>query len=207
MYGNTLKYPQEEVALEPRPDWWRVRPEEILDLCKNVRRGKAEILAMTPGGFPVYAVYYGDFSEPAPQSNWSAAGSSNTYKSYFDRDGKPQTFLFLAGIHGSEAESVCAAVNLIQLLETGKDFRGKEYPALRKLIEQYRFIILPCANMDECFRVTKSFEPKCRRVCTEQEYDQLRRAFFEKEKNLKGLRENGHDAARPEREGHGPDSH
>ena len=65
----------------------------------------------------------------------------------------------------------------------------------------------PCANMDECFRVTKSFEPKCRRVCTEQEYDQLRRAFFEKEKNLKGLRENGHDAARPEREGHGPDSH
>ena len=65
----------------------------------------------------------------------------------------------------------------------------------------------PCANMDECFRVTKSFEPKCRRVCTEQKYDQLRRAFFEKEKNLKGLRENGHDAARPEREGHGPDSH
>ncbi|MBR0459462.1 MAG: heparinase II/III family protein [Victivallales bacterium] len=168
MYGNTLKYPKEEVALEPRPDWWRVRPEEILDLCKNVRRGKAEILAMTPGGFPVYAVFYGDFSEPVPQSNWSAAGSSNTYKSYFDRDGKPQTFLFLAGIHGSEAESVCAAVNLIQLLETGKDFRGKEYPALRKLIEQYRFIILPCANMDG-----RAISPDHLRLAT---YEQFRGA-------------------------------
>ncbi|MBR2698336.1 MAG: DUF3795 domain-containing protein [Clostridia bacterium] len=33
----------------------------------------------------------------------------------------------------------------------------------------------PCANLNDCFRVTESFEPRCRQVCTEQEYDQLAR--------------------------------
>ncbi len=42
----------------------------------------------------------------------------------------------------------------------------------------------PCDNMKECFEVTKSFEPACRRVCTDEEYAQLKKAFFEKEKNL-----------------------
>ena len=38
--------------------------------------------------------------------------------------------------------------------------------------------------MKECFAVTRSFEPKCREVCTEEDYKQLVKAFFEKEKNL-----------------------
>lgn len=42
----------------------------------------------------------------------------------------------------------------------------------------------PCANMKECFEVTKSFEPQCRKVCIDEEYEQLKKAFFEKEKNL-----------------------
>lgn len=45
----------------------------------------------------------------------------------------------------------------------------------------------PCRNMKECFEVTASFEP-CRQVCTEDEYNMLKKAFFEKEENLNGLR-------------------
>ena len=45
----------------------------------------------------------------------------------------------------------------------------------------------PCDNIRECFAVTKSFEPKCREVCTEAEYEQIKKAFFEKEENLKAL--------------------
>ena len=40
--------------------------------------------------------------------------------------------------------------------------------------------------MKECFEVTRFFEPMCRQVCTEEEYEQLKKAFFEKEKNLGG---------------------
>lgn len=140
--------PLEIKGLEKRPDFWRVRPSEIIDLCKNVRKGRSEIIAKTPAGYPVYAVLYGDFSENPPQSNWSAASSSSALKSYFQRSGKPQTVVFCAGTHGAEAESVAAAVNLIQLLETGKDFRGHTNEPLLHLINQYRLIVIPCLNMD-----------------------------------------------------------
>lgn len=43
----------------------------------------------------------------------------------------------------------------------------------------------PCGNMKECFEVTKSFEPFCRQVCTDEEYASISKAFFEKEKNLR----------------------
>jgi hypothetical protein len=42
----------------------------------------------------------------------------------------------------------------------------------------------PCANIAECFEVTKSFAPMCRKVCTEEEYETLKKAFFEKKENL-----------------------
>jgi hypothetical protein len=42
----------------------------------------------------------------------------------------------------------------------------------------------PCETMRECFAVTRSFEPKCREVCSDAEYEILNRAFFEKEQNL-----------------------
>lgn len=42
----------------------------------------------------------------------------------------------------------------------------------------------PCDNIKECFEVTKSFEPSCRKVCSENEYLALKNAFFEKEENL-----------------------
>ena len=47
----------------------------------------------------------------------------------------------------------------------------------------------PCETMKECFRITESFRPMCRRVCSDAEYEQLKKAFFEKEKNLSGIRE------------------
>ena len=120
-----LKFKPFEIPnLEPRPDFWKVRPNEIIDVCKSVKRGHSEIIATTPGGFPVYAVFYGDFTEAPPQTNWSAGSSSTTYKSYVGDKPDKQTILFCAGIHGAEAECVAAAVNLIQMLETGKDFRG-----------------------------------------------------------------------------------
>ena len=52
---------------------------------------------------------------------------------------------------------------------------------IRKCGECFEY---PCDNIKECFEVTKSFEPMCRQVCTEDEYKRLEKAFFEKEKNL-----------------------
>ena len=151
--------PIEISGLAPRPDFWKVRPQEIMDLCARASKcSHKEIIAHTPlgypvyalfYGYPVYALFYGDFNDAPPQTNWSAGSSSTTWKNYM---GNPppakQTFLFVAGIHGAEPECVAGAMNLIQLLETGADFRGRTYPGLADLIAKYRFIVVPCANMD-----------------------------------------------------------
>ena len=49
----------------------------------------------------------------------------------------------------------------------------------------------PCDNIRRCFAVTKSFEPMCRKVCTEEEFLRLKKAFFEKEKNLDRIKAGG----------------
>lgn len=140
--------PFEIPGLEQRPAFWKVRPAEIIDICKSVKKGRAEVVAKTPLGYPVYAVFYGDFSEPAPQSNWSASGASSSMAAYLGPEKDVQTLMFIAGVHGSEPESVAAAANIITLLETGKDLRGKEDPEFLELALKYRIIIMPCVNMD-----------------------------------------------------------
>ena len=134
-------------GLEPRPDWWKVRPAEISEACEAVRQGRNQVIARTPGGYPVHAVFYGDFSEPAPQTNWSA-GSAAGVDCYYHRDGMPQTVVWCAGVHGAEAEGVAFAVNLLELLEHGKDLLGRRHDHLLELLSQYRLVILPCVNMD-----------------------------------------------------------
>ena len=137
-----------DLGLEPRPEWWLVRPEEIISVCRSVKRGRAEVIAETPGGFPVYAVFYGDFDDEPPRSNWSASSNPESLPAYWAREGLPQTVLFNAGTHGAEAESVAAAVNLIRMLETGRDCRGRTDGELLDLIGKYRLIVIPCLNMD-----------------------------------------------------------
>lgn len=48
----------------------------------------------------------------------------------------------------------------------------------------------PCDNIKECFEVTMSFEPMCRKMCTDEEYEIMKKAFFEKEKNLNAGKRN-----------------
>ena len=43
----------------------------------------------------------------------------------------------------------------------------------------------PCTRFRECLKVTASFEPTCRKICSEEEYQIINKAFFEKEMNLK----------------------
>ena len=49
----------------------------------------------------------------------------------------------------------------------------------------------PGENLKDCFRVTETFAPACWNACTDEEYMKIRKAFFEKEKNLSKLRGSG----------------
>lgn len=42
----------------------------------------------------------------------------------------------------------------------------------------------PCVKISTAFEKTKEFEPKCKDICTDEEYVVMSKAFFEKKKNL-----------------------
>ena len=61
-------------GLETRPDFWRVRPDEITELCASATKcSRKEVIATTPRGHPVHALFYGTFDEPPPRTNASSA--------------------------------------------------------------------------------------------------------------------------------------
>lgn len=150
----------------PRPEWWRVRIEELTEDMKAVRKGRLEIIARTPGDFPVYAVTYGPEPGPRRMVNWPSATGSPHPEVYSDND--PQAVMIVAGIHGEETEGICTVSNLISLLEKGVDHRGRENPHLLELCSRYRLILLPCVNMDG-----RAVAPDCLNSCTKDDYAPL----------------------------------
>ncbi|MBQ6473723.1 MAG: hypothetical protein IJJ33_17185 [Victivallales bacterium] len=146
----------------PRPDWWRVRVEEIREICENVKRLRREVVATTPGGFPVYAFSVGAESKHN-RVNWPSATGSPHPQVYAEND--PQVVMVVAGIHAEETEGVCTALNLLSLLDTGKDLLGRENAELLALCSRYRLVILPCVNMDG-----RAIAPDCLMGCTQADY-------------------------------------
>ncbi|MGE4563244.1 MAG: M14 family zinc carboxypeptidase [Victivallaceae bacterium] len=140
--------PLKIAGLAGRPSWWQVRPAEITEACRNVKRGRAEVIATAPLGYPVYALFYGECPPAAGTANWSAGSASDDPDAYLGKAPRKQTVVWVSGFHGAEAEGVAAAMNLIHLLETGRDLRGKSRDSLLELVKNYNLIIIPCLNMD-----------------------------------------------------------
>ncbi len=147
VYARSRFAPMEIPRLAPRPAWWQVRPLEIIAACRKASARK-EIIARTPLGYPVYALFYGECPEAERRANWSAASASDDISAYLGAKPRKQTVLWVSGFHGAEAEGVAGSMNFISLLETGKDLRGKADPPLVELIRQYNCLIIPCVNMD-----------------------------------------------------------
>jgi len=128
-YGSTLKHIEQEV--------------------KQVNKGEAKVVATSPGGWPVYAVYYGKKENFHSQANYNSAVAARNpvYYAKKESSSKPVVF-FLGPVHGQEVEGIVGLINLIHVAETGQDRRGKEWSALQSKLEQCRVIIVPCGNPD-----------------------------------------------------------
>ena len=106
-------------------------------------------VAVSPGGRPIYAVYYGEKDDFKSQANYNSAVAARNPAYYAQKDKSTKPVLFFIGpVHGQEVENIVGMVNLIHIAETGKDYRGKEWPELKEKINKCRTIIIPCANPD-----------------------------------------------------------
>ena len=140
----------------PVPEWWESTEEQIQAVIDNeVHKGQTRLLAVSPGGREIKAVYYGE-AEPelkgtANFNSAIAAGSPD----YFFRRGlrKRPVLVLLAGVHGQELEGMVGAVSVLKLMETGKDLMGMEQPSLLSKLEKLRLVVIPIANPDGRARV------------------------------------------------------
>ncbi len=146
----------------PHPAWWRVHTDQIVSDCAAIQQGQVEIIATTPGGFPVIAVSYGPVT-PHRAVNWPSATGSPHPEVYAQNT--PEVILIAAGVHAEESEGIVTVSNLIRLLETGVDHRGVARPRLVALARKYRLVLLPCVNMDG-----RRVAPECLNGCTPADY-------------------------------------
>ena len=131
------------------PDYYKSKLSDIEEEVKQLKTGKARIVATSPGGLPVYAVYYGTKEQFRSEANYNSAVAARNPVHYASksRDTRPVAF-FIGPVHGQEVENIVGMVNLIHVAETGKDYRGKDWSSLKSKIEQCRVIIIPCGNPD-----------------------------------------------------------
>lgn len=131
------------------PDFYKSKLSEIESEIAGLKIGKAEVIATSPGGLAVYAVFYGEKEDFQSQANYnSAVGARNpVYFARKDENTKPVVY-FIGPVHGQEPEGVVGLINLLHVAETGKDYRGKAWPELKIFFDQCRVIIIPCGNPD-----------------------------------------------------------
>ena len=131
------------------PAFYRSRLSDIDAELDSLRNGSFQIIATSPGGLPVFAVFYGEKDDFHSQANYHSAVAAQNPKYYAhkDQESKP-VVLILGPVHGQESENIAGIVNLMHVIETGKDYRGKAWPEIKRKVEQCRTIIIPCGNPD-----------------------------------------------------------
>lgn len=131
------------------PDFFKSKLSDINAEIEKVKTGEVKMIANSPGGLPVYAVYYGEQDDLNSIANYNSAVGAKNPAYYAKKDSSTKPVLFFVGpVHGQEVENIVGLVNLIHVAETGKDYRGKDWLALKNKIEKCRTIIVPCGNPD-----------------------------------------------------------
>jgi len=137
------------------PAFWITTNEEIISFLKTkVRTGKVERIGTSAGGRPVMAVMYGSPRKGGGTTTFSGACGIGNIAPYRGQDNDKTVYLGLGGVHGFETEGIMGIVNLISVLEEGRDLNGKEWPEITSVLRNVdRIILIPLLNPDGRARV------------------------------------------------------
>lgn len=136
------------------PDFWQGRLEQIAAVADTLHQGRAEIIATSADGYDVWAWTFGPEPPSGATANFpSASCLGDLSASRGSEAARAPSLMLVTGVHGAETEGPVAAVNLANVLETGRDLRGVDRPELVELAEGMRIVIVPQANPDGRARV------------------------------------------------------
>ena len=137
------------------PSFWVNTVDDVAEfLYRQVKKGQIEIIGYSAGGRPVRAVVYGKARQGKGTSTFSGSLGFRDVKAYRGLDHEMTVYWGMAAVHGFEIEGITGMVNLISVLETGKDLRGKAWPEITELTAKIdRIILIPIVNPDGRARV------------------------------------------------------
>ncbi len=153
----TYEQAQQRIPKRILPKFWIGDVAGLSDRFANLKSGRAKIIAKSPGGRPIHLVTFGEYQKLQNKANFNSAIGARKPLSYMDKAARSRpVILFVGPVHGHEVEGLTGLVNLIHIMETGRDLRGKDQSALQELGKQCRLLIIPEGNPDGIAR----FEPR-----------------------------------------------
>lgn len=148
--------PERYLLEEPDiPSYW-VNEVEAVErfLHGTVKRGTLSVLGRTAGNREIPMVSYGSGRQGRGTSTYSGSMGFGDVRAYLGPEWSRKVYCALVGVHGGEFEGIVGAVNLLSVLETGADLRGKRWPALTKAAAGVdRILVIPILNVDGRARV------------------------------------------------------
>jgi len=162
--------PSQSFSFEIPPDYLREAPEipafwvseykEVYAfLDKTVKKGKIEVIGTSAGGREIRAVLYGTPRQGKGTTTFSGSLGFGDVAAYRGPDHSKTVYLGMAAVHGGEFEGIVGMVNLISVLETGRDLRGKDWPQINELVSKIdRLILIPVTNPDGRERIPLRME-------------------------------------------------
>jgi len=141
--------PSDPLPPKKLPEFWKSTLNDIEQELKMMKKGRVKTICTSPGGQPVYLVSFGVKEDFHSQTNYNSAVAARNPAYYAEKDENTKPVIFFVGpVHGHEMEGIVGLVNFIHILETGRDYRGRDWTSLREQAEQCRIVIIPCGNPD-----------------------------------------------------------
>jgi predicted deacylase len=137
------------------PDFWITTLEDVTTFLKErVKRGSVDVVGRSAGKREIRAVLYGKPRQAAGTTTFSGSLGFRDVTAFLGQDHQKRVYMAMAAVHGGEWEPIAGMVNLISVLETGKDLRGKPWPGISEAAGKLdRVILIPIVNVDGRARI------------------------------------------------------
>lgn len=142
------------------PSYWLSTYDQVTEFLKTrVHKGTIEIIGTSAGGRPIRAVFYGKARQGKGTTTFSGSLGFGDVRAYRGPDHDKKVYMAMAAVHGGEFEGIVGMINLISVLETGKDLKGRDWPAITSAFSKIeRVILIPIVNVDGRVRIPLRME-------------------------------------------------
>ncbi|MGE3818500.1 MAG: hypothetical protein AB7I30_03635 [Isosphaeraceae bacterium] len=141
--------------VEDVPEFWVSTYAEVTRfLDARVRKGTVREIGRSAGDRSIRAVVHGRPRSTEGTTTFSGSLGYGDVRAWIGPDYEKRVYLAMGSVHGGEFEGIVGLVNLIAVLETGSDLRGRPWPEITKAAAALdRIILIPILNVDGRSRV------------------------------------------------------